>query len=113
MSVWMDHVKEVRKKCPGMSFKHVLQEAKKTYNKKTQTASDVTSCSNHMKRKGLSKKRKGRGKTMKSRKGRGKTMKSRKGRGKTMKSKKGRGKTMKHKVPKGFRCKAYPNGRGC
>jgi hypothetical protein len=106
MSVWMDHVKEVRKKCPGMSFKHVLQEAKKTYNKKTQTTKAVTSCSNHTKNK-----KEGSVKRKKSSK-RKKSLRTRKGKGRG-KSRKGRGKTMKHKVPKGFRCKAYPNGRGC
>ena len=32
MSAWMEHVKAVRKKCPNLSFKDALKEAKKTYN---------------------------------------------------------------------------------
>lgn len=89
MSVWLNHVKETRKKCPGMSFKEVLKEAKKTYNKKTKTAGPVV-CA----KKGKSVKRK-------SKRVRRRKSKSRKGRRKTS------------KLSRNFKCKMFPNAPYC
>ena len=102
MSVWLDHVKATRKKCPGMSFKEVLIEAKKTYNKSTKKAGPVVCKSPSKKPSKRAKRAKGR----KSRKSR-KTRKS-----KRRRTGKGR-KTKKHKVPKKFKCKLYPNAPDC
>ena len=108
MSVWLDHVKATRKKCPGMSFKEVLIEAKKTYNKSTKTAGPVV-CKSSSKKSTKSKKPSSRPKKAKGRKSR-KSRKSRKRR----RTGKGKGKkTKKHKVPKKFKCKLYPNAPDC
>lgn len=98
MSVWLDHVKATRKKCPGMSFKEVLMEAKKTYNKSTKTAGPVACKSSKKPRKSKKSTKKAK------RKRRRKTIKGRRKR--TAKSK-------KHKVPKKFKCKLYPNAPNC
>ena len=104
MSVWLDHVKATRKKCPGMSFKEVLIEAKKTYNKSTKIAVPVE-CKTSKK----SRKSKNLSKKTKSKRRRRKTRKTVKG--KKRKSVKGKRKT--HKVPKKFKCKLYPNAPNC
>jgi len=100
MSVWLDHVKATRKKCPGMSFKEVLIEAKKTYNKSTKKAGPVV-CKSSSK------------KSRKSKKSTKKAKSRRRRRRKTGKSKKTNSKTKKHKVPKKFKCKLYPNAPHC
>ena len=101
MSVWLDHVKATRKNCPGMSFKEVLIQAKKTYNKSTKKAGPVEckTSKNPRKLKGLSKKTKRRRRRRKSAKG------------KKRRSVKGKRKT--RKVPKKFKCKLYPNAPEC
>lgn len=106
MSVWLDHVKETRKKCPGMPFKDVLKEAKKTYDKKTKTAGPVV-CKSTKSTKSKSKRPKR--STKKKRKRKRKTMG--KGRGR-----KGKAKTLKktsRKIPKKFKCKMFPNAPNC
>tara|TARA_Y100001980_G_C14536984_1_gene313862 strand:+ start:1423 stop:1740 length:318 start_codon:yes stop_codon:yes gene_type:complete len=105
MSVWLDHVKETRKNCPGMSFKEVLKAAKKTYNKASKTAGPV-SCKPSSKKKSASRKGRALKKTRRTKKVRRKKGKSGKGR----KTKK---KSLKNKLPKKFKCKMYPNAPEC
>ena len=110
MSVWLDHVKATRKKCPGMSFKEVLIEAKKTYNKSSKKAGPVV-CKSPSKKSTKSKKPSKRAKKAKGKKSR-KSRKTRKRR-RTGKGRKTNSKTKKHKVPKKFKCKLYPNAPDC
>lgn len=118
MSVWLDHIKATRKKCPELSYKEAMIEAKKTYNKSTKKAGPVV-CKSSSKDSSETKKPSKRDRPSKKAKGKGK--KSRKSkRRKTKKGKraaKGRrtakSKTRKHKVPKKFKCKLYPNAPDC
>lgn len=109
MSIWIDHIKATRKKCPELSYKEAMIEAKKTYNKNTKKTAPVVCKSS----KSLSLKSKGHPKS--KRKSR-KTKKSpRKSKGKGRKSAKGKRRTAKYKkkVPKKFKCKLYPNAPDC
>ena len=106
MTVWMEHVKSVRKKCPNISFKEALTEAKKTYNKGTSSSKGEIVCpkkSNQPKISGRPKKsrRKSRGKS------RGKSRRRTRGRSR------GRSKSRRLKVSKKARCGVFGNGPGC
>ena len=113
MSVWLDHVKETRKKCPGMSFKEVLKEAKKTYDKNTKKAGPVV-CKSSSQKSSHTKKPSKRARSSKRAKGRKSRKTKRKKRKSLSKKGKGRGRsrTLK-KIPKRFKCKMYPNAPNC
>ena len=101
MSVWSEHVKNVQKKCPNLSFKEVLQEAKKTYNKSSKSTKPIKSCKE-------SSKNKGSGKTRKRR-----MTKRRKTMGKKRIGKKKQTKSVYKHLSKKFKCINYPKARGC
>ena len=111
MSVWLDHVKETRKKCPGMSFKEVLKEAKKTYDKNTKKAGPVV-CKSSSQKSTDKKKPSKRARPSKRAKGRKSRKTKRKKRKSVSKRGRGRSKTFK-KIPKRFKCKMYPNAPNC
>lgn len=101
MSVWSEHVKIVQKKCPNLSFKEVLQEAKKTYSKTSKSAKPIKYCKTNSKNR--------RSKTTKKRfmpKGR-KTM------GKKRNTGKNKTKSVYKDLSKKFKCINYPRAKGC
>lgn len=104
MTAWMEHVKAVRKKCPNLSFKDALKEAKKTYNKGTSSSKGEIVCPKKSSRPKKSTKRRTRRKSR--RKSRGKSR--RKTRGKSRGSK-----SRRLKVSKKARCSVFKNAPGC
>ena len=105
MSIWFDHIKAVRKKCPNLSFKEALIEAKKTYNKISKTTKPIKNCKTSSKFKKVSRKSK-KTRKLKSRTGMRRIASRRSVRGKKPRNIYG-------KLSKKFKCINYPKAKGC